>query len=69
MDYPFTKPIHYKILKHLAKGEKPVDLVTIIGESYSNIKFHLAEMRDLADVNTNIELGIAAGTYRWVNYP
>ncbi len=69
MNYPFTKPIHDEILKQLAKGEKPVDIAKILGEPYCNIKFFLSEMRDLANVNTNIELGIAAGTYRWVQYP
>jgi hypothetical protein len=69
MDNPFTKPIHLDILKHLAKGETPKALVKLTGETYSNIKFHLATMRDIALVNTNIELGIKAGTYRWVPYP
>jgi hypothetical protein len=61
MDCPFTKPIHHEILKHLAKGERPKDLEKLTGETYSNIKFLLAEMRELADVNTNIELGFAVG--------
>jgi hypothetical protein len=68
MDNPFTKKIHLDILEHLAKGETPIALVKITGETYSNIKFHLSEMRDIALVKTNIELGVKAGTYKWVIY-
>jgi hypothetical protein len=66
---PFTKPIHIDILKHLAKGKKPKDVVTLTGEKYENIKFHLKEMRKLSGANTNFEMAVMAGKYGWVNYP
>jgi hypothetical protein len=69
MDSPFTKPIHIEILKHLAKGHKPKELVKKTGETYSNIKFHLDEMRSISGARTNIEMGIMAGKYGWVDYP
>jgi hypothetical protein len=69
MDNPFTKPIHIDILKHLAKGRKPKELVSLTGENYENVKFHLKEMRKLAGANTSFELGVMAGAYGWVSYP
>ena len=66
MDYPFTKPIHQEILKHLEKGKKPKEIPSLTGENYENIKFYLKEMRALAGANTNIEMGIMAGKYGWV---